>query len=279
MPSTAREFFEHFPWSLAGISSFVTCYALLYQDVVNNWGLSCWDKAIILGGIFIICGIYACCMTHKKSRISIPFNPQFTLTIEKGDLFKKKGIIVIPVNEYFDTHVGDGIISPSSVHGMWINRYFKNEITRLDSVISNELASTPPKGYVPRTNGKSNKYELGTCIKVDEGDNTYVLMALTHFDQNNHAFLDRKEYPMVIDGLMSYLQRLQIEKPIYMPLIGSGLSRLRRSPQRILTFMVDAIDFKYAETPFPNGISIEIYDINQVNLNKIESLVKHELSL
>lgn len=72
---------------------------------------------------------------------------------------------------------------------------------------------------------------------------------------------------------------MQIEKPIYMPLIDTGLSRLGRSPQRILNFLVDAIDFKYSELTFPHGFNIEIYDINTVNLNDLETYVENGLSI
>ena len=43
------------------------------------------------------------------------------LTIKQGDLFVCNGVVLIPVNEYFDTHVGDGVINENSIHGLFIN--------------------------------------------------------------------------------------------------------------------------------------------------------------
>lgn len=274
-----RAFTEQLIWTVAAVSSVVTLLGFLFQREFEGLLLGPGKKGIIFFGILIICVLCSCFITSRKSSVSFKFNNQFILTVEKGNIFTKKGIIVIPVNEYFDTHVGDGIISPNSVHGKWINAFFRDRVTELDAIITRALSSKQPRGSVQRAPAKSRKYDLGTCINLQEGENTYVLVALTQFDGDNHAFLDRKDYAIVIDKLMSHLQTMHIEGPIYMPLMGTGLSRLGRSPQRILHFLIDAIDFKYSDYTFPNGMFIEIYNINQVNLNQLEYHVENELKL
>lgn len=274
-----KNFFEHFMTAFAAAASFVTCIAFLYQEDIAGFNLSNVDKAIILGAIVLGCAIYACFMTQTKTKVSFQFNSHFKLTVEEGDLFEKKGVVVIPVNEYFDTHVGDGIISPKSVHGKWINKYFYSKVADLDILIGNKLVGKPFEQVPPRDKAKDKKYKLGTCVDISIGDSTYVLIALTHFDRYNHAFLDRKDYPVVFDLLISHLQHMQIEQPIYMPLMGTGLSRLKRSPQRILNFLIDAIDFKYSDFSFPQGMNIEIYEIDTVNLNDLESYVENGITL
>lgn len=274
-----KNFIQQFTIALAAISSVVTCFALFFQKDVDTLGLSSADKSIIFGSIFIVCYLYSCFMNHIKTEVSFDLNPHFRLKIEQGDLFDKKGIIVIPVNEYFDTHVGDGIISPTSVHGKWIKQFYEDKIFDLDDIIRQKLSVCTPIGNTRRGIAKAEKYELGTCIDIAEGNSTYVLVALTHFNNANHAYLERRDYPVVFDKLMSHLQDMQIEEPIYMPLIGTGLSRLGRSPQRILNFLVDTIDFKYSELKFPQGMNIEIYDIDSVNLNDLEAYARNELAL
>ncbi|MDE7345644.1 MAG: hypothetical protein K2N48_02750 [Muribaculaceae bacterium] len=279
MTPTLKNFLQQFTIALAAISSAVTCIAFLFQNEANEILNSAPRKSIILVTIVILCWIYSCYMNQRKTKVSFNFNPQFKLTVEKGDIFEKKGIVVIPVNEYFDTHVGDGIISPNSVHGKWINKYFSGNIRQLDNLISPKLLGKSHKLKTSRKSGKIQRYKLGTCIDIPIGDITFVLMALTHFDSENHAFLKRADFALVFDKLINHLKSLQIEKPIYMPLIGTGLSRLGRSPQRILNFLVDAIDFKYSELTFPQGIHIEIYDINTVNLNDLKTYVENELTI
>lgn len=275
----AKNFSEHFITALAALASLVTCIALLYQESIQEMHLSPVDNAVILTAIVLGCAIYSCFMIQRKTKVSFLFNPQFILTVEQGDLFEKKGVIVIPVNEYFDTHVGDGIISPRTIHGKWIHKYFSGKINELNDLISSGLAGRPFIQRPARQNGKARQYELGTCINIPIGESVYVLVALTHFDNDNHAFLDRKDYPIVFDRLISHLKHMRTEKPVFMPLMGTGLSRLRRTPQRILNFLVDAIDFKYSDLAFPQGMNIEIFDIDTVNLNDLESYVENGLTL
>lgn len=282
MQYVTKAYIQQCVWALAAISSAVTLIAFLFQGEFNQHNFVDGEKFVILVGIVIVCLIYACYMTNRKTRISLKFNDQFRLTIEKGNVFDKKGIIVIPVNEYFDTHVGDGIISPGSVHGKFIKEVFADRVDELDRMIEEALAEADqhPIGQTPnRVNAKSKKYELGTCVEIHEDYNVYLLIALTHFDDNNHAFLNRLEYSNVIDKLIEHLKKLQTEQPVNMPLIGSGLARLHRSPQRILNFLVDAFDFKFSDYSFANGIFIEIYDMNQVNLTELEELYENGIKI
>lgn len=170
------------------------------------------------------------------------------------------------------------MISKYSIHGLFINRYWTDRVEKLDSEISMALKGINYE-TVKRRSGKPNKYPIGTCIDIRDGANTYVLFALTHFDKDNHAFLDRKEYPFAVDRLFEHSQYIAVNQPVYMPLFGSGLSRLRRSPQRILSFLIDAIDFKHSHMSFPHGVNIVIKSIKStgVNLNSIENHFEKEL--
>ena len=281
MSGETKKFWEYFILAIAALSSVVTLFGFVFQSSIQLESISMACKIVSFIAIILICLVYACIMTESKDKVIFRFNPQFNLTIEKGNLFEKQGIIVIPVNEYFDTHVGDGIISPNTIHGKFITNYFRNRVNELDKFLEDALLGKKYHTNESRRLGKKFKYDLGTCVDITIDDNVYVLVALTHFDGNDHAYLDKKDYPIVFDRLISHLHEINmhVEKPIYMPIMGSGLSRLRRSPQRILNFLVDAIDFKYSAYTFPYGLNIEIFDINQVNLNQLETHFDNDLSL
>ena len=258
--------------ALAGLSSIATLISFLSGWETNNH--SAVFLELLALGVVGLCLFYAIAMSYEKSKISLSLNSGFEITIEKGDLFRKSGIIVIPVNEYFDTIVDDEIISSHSVHGKWINQYWSKRIPELDRQIENELTSKKAIEESDRERGKKMKYNLGECIsiQVPNDNNLYVLFVMTHFDKDNHAYLDHKDYPIVIDKLFKFLAHIGTDRRVYMPLIGSGLSRLNRSPQRILTFMLDAIDFKHSNLSFPQGLYIELHSLSKVNLNQIEDL-------
>lgn len=279
MTPSIRKFIQQFTIALAAISSGVTCIAFLFQDCANALLNTHARKSLVLVTIIILCWLYSCFMNCRKTRLTFKVNEHFQLSVEEGDIFKKKGVIVIPVNEYFDTHVGDGIVSPRTVHGKWINKHFSGRVKDLNDIIEEKLRGIEPEEIKNRKNANEKRYNLGTYIDIDIDGNTYVLIALSHFDDDNHANVDRVEFADVFDSLMKHLQHLQIEAPIYMPLMGTGLSRLGRSPQRILNFLVDAIDFKYSDMTFPLGFNIVIYDLNTVNLNDLDSYIKNGITL
>jgi hypothetical protein len=60
-----------------------------------------------------------------------------------------------------------------------------------------------------------------------------------------------------------------------MPLIGAGLTRISRTPQRILIHLVDILDFEDRYS-IPGGVNILIKSLNSVNvnLNTVEDVVK-----
>ena len=205
---------------------------------------------------------------------------ELKLTIKEGDLFQQKGIICIPFNEYFDTHVGDGVVGENTLHGIFINKFFKDRIPELESKVSSKLPKSGYQIHQRRLSSSPDKqYELGTCIDIREGENTYVLFALTHFDDNDKANISRAEYAMVVGKLTKHLGDIAEGKQVYMPLFGTGLSRMRRTPQRILLHLVDTLDFNDTFT-IPGGLNIVIKSLKDINVNltSLEYIVKHGIT-
>ena len=94
--------------------------------------------------IVVISFGYAWLSLFKKRKIlTIDINTRTQMTIEKGDVMGAKGVKVIPVNEYFDTHLGDGIIKETSLHGQFLSR-FKERIQELRKMIDEQLSHFDP---------------------------------------------------------------------------------------------------------------------------------------
>lgn len=255
--------------AIAAISAFATIASVLF-DCKPQEG---WCPWLWLSLILLIAMGYAICRNLPKRKITLMLKNQTRLTIEKGDLFEAKGVILIPVNEYFDTHVGDGIIDPSSVHGQFINKYFANRIEELDKKINESLINVKGKTNVARTLGKRVRYPLGTCATVLDGGNKYVLFALSHFDDHNTAYLDRAEYASIIHNVLEYVTTICEANSVYIPIIGTGLSRLGLTNQRVLHYLIDVISFM--ELPkMQGGLNIRMKSLCKtgVDLKKIEEV-------
>ncbi len=273
-------YLKHLIAALAAFSAIGTLVTMFFKF---EWVKEHWYWGLIGLVIVIVFSIfYVRFQTYSKKKIVLQLSPKLKLTIMEGDLFEQKGVVCIPFNEYFDTHVGDGVVGENTLHGLFINKYFKDRIPELNAKITNELKQISFVEEHPRRikGCPTKRYPLGTCINVRDGENIYVLFALTHFDDNDTAFVSRLEYTKVVNDLMKHLTATAEDKPVYIPVFGSGLSRLGRTPQRILYHLVDILDFD--DTCTINGglnILIKSLENDNINLNSLEYIVNKGIKI
>ena len=222
-----KVFLSHFLIAIGTISACIGAFSWL-----GGSGYS--TKIQIIVGIFILfIGIvYAWFQMRPSKSIQILINDSFPLQVEFGDLFEKKGVVVISVNEYFDTIVDNKIIATDTIHGKFIEQLFKGRISELDKKIEEALNNVKAEDVPNRAVGKQKRYSLGTCAVITEGENTYILVALTKFDANNHASIPLSEYGAIIQEIISIAAAVANSRPVYMPLLGSGQGGIQKSAQK-----------------------------------------------
>ncbi len=278
--SVIKKFFSHFFVAIAAIASSFTListfYKIEWQDIYYWRFNAAWCWIII---ITIVSVVYSCFQLRRKKSINVTIAENFKVTIKKGNIFDGKGIIVIPVDECLNTHVGDGIINPRSVHGQFIQRYF-NERERIKELDGKIQSSLEKQGIIGkdieesqfRKNAKRKKYELGTCVEISDGENKYIWVVATEYDDKNCVKLNRKDYSKVMNELFSFLETHVGDRSIYMPLIGAGNARLNCNPERILHYLIDYFDFSLSEKKLLGGVNIVIPSLKGINLNRISEI-------
>ena len=264
-----KKFFNHFFVAIGAIASVLTMVSFFFSIKWAERPVLTW---VIIATILLVCLLYAGVQISRKKMIKVRIAENFQLTVKEGNLFAQKGVVVIPVNDYFDTHVGDGIIDPKSVHGQFVNILFHDRISELDNKIE---ASLKEQGIIgtevaPRINGKRTKYPLGVCADVMDGGNRYVCVVTTEFDSNNIARLTRSQLSKVLDGLFDHLETVAGRDVVSMPVIGSGNARLNRTAERILHYLIDYFDFSLSEKKILGGVNIVIRSKKDIYLNRIE---------
>lgn len=273
-----KQFFKHFLDAVGTLSAFATLIAF-----VGPWkspeysSISC---LILIGIIVLISLTYTYFQIQTIRSLTILMRPQLQVTVKEGDVLKERGIIVIPVNNYFDTIVDDVIISKKSVHGQFVLQYLAEnpDVEQLNKLISDDLKkryhrSTPTN----RTVGNPASWALGCCADIEWKGNIYVLFAFTNFDNENHASIHPAQVPNVLSKLTKHLSEIAADKPIYMPLFGTGLSRLGKSHKRTLLFLLDCIEYMSVESvKIPAGVTIDIKALRKtdINLDDINSVLR-----
>ena len=163
------------------------------------------------------------------------------------------GMIVNQLFEYEGlktADVADVIISKNTLNGEYITRFYP-QASELDTIITSDAHSAKYIiDSVNRNGSKKAQYKLGTIVKNGE----YFLLAFTHFDKDNRAFLEINDY---MDCLMNMWNECDIHyggSTVVLPLLGSGITRFRGyeniTDQELLeiiiwTFKASRIRFQY----------------------------------
>lgn len=244
------------------------------DDLSSGWRMG------IIALIVVACLMYALWkfFNHPKS-LELEINKRTKLIIEKGDMFKasEHAVCIIPVNEYFDTHLGDGIIQENSVHGAFLKMY-KDRIPELRLAIDKELEC---KQALPKNRTRTmvvglpqKRYPLGTCVRFMDGDRIFILVAVTRFNKDEHVDVSAEEYPEVIRKMYNGIENLHNGNAVYMPLVGGGISGYQLEKMQLLMSMVQAA-YNANTLAITNGMHICIYKEEEwqtLNLNVIEYL-------
>ena len=239
----------------------------------------CWRLCIITLIVLSSLAYAFWSFFRRPESLELEINKRTKLKIEKGDIFSlsKNEACVIPVNEYFDTHLGDGIINPKSVHGQFLLK-FSDKLSQWRQYIDNQLSK---KEELPKFRHRDmvdglpqSRYPLGTCVRIIDGEKIFILVAVTRFNKEEHVDVAAEEYPEVIRKMYNGIEDLQDGKAVYMPLIGSGISGYQLNEMQLLNTIVQAAH-NADKLAITNGIHVCIYGEemwSKLNLNVIEYL-------
>ena len=194
-----------------------------------------WYSALLV--LAALGGVWRACPTR---RIEFPIpGSDSSFEIRIGNVFDGTGVVVIPVNEYFDGELGDHV-SEQSLHGRFIRDVLAGQSKTFVDLTSKALAAVAPEeSGVLRPNGRRDKYAIGTVARVDLNDQRYLLVALSHTD-----LLSLKASATVNDlwtclaGVWKGIREYSNGKPVRIPLIGSGLSGTGLPPGNLIEIMV-----------------------------------------
>lgn len=190
-----------------------------------------------LGAIVWICFINSSktVWEHGNASIKLMFGDIINLAFPAKKA-KKNYAVVIPVNNDFDVSCQNGLIAPMSIHGQWIKKMLQayrdedtlNNRIRFSACEKLKLQGTPisrdEKPY-----GNTVRFPLGTVISVYErrSNITFYLLALTQLDKDLVAHCSWEECIFSLRSLIDFHNIHGQGSDLYIPLVGTGLSRLR----------------------------------------------------
>ena len=115
-------FIRNFLTGIGITSAFVTILWSLWSTALTTHVKGNELKYILaIIGVNLLISFYT---IRKKKKLSVNLTTHVEANVFYGDLFQNNDIIVIPVNEYFDTVVDEKIISSNTLHGCFIKQFF-----------------------------------------------------------------------------------------------------------------------------------------------------------
>ena len=183
-----------------------------------------------------------------------------SIDVQSGDLFcfgfdnrhKKKNIVVIPVNTAFDTHVTrkfEGItyplVSENTIHGQWLLR-LKASGEKIDCIDERITESLNRLGFHPAKesqseNGKKDCYPIGSVAVIETSNAVYFLTAIAEFDNFNNARSSAANISEAVSSLLDVYDRFGLGYDLYLPLMGTGLSRADLSTQEAYDLLIESM--------------------------------------
>lgn len=258
--------------------SFVYLYSP-WNNILNKFFFKIIFVTLLVGFSYaVIKRLYAYFITS----ITVHFkNPNFHITIKYGDLFQEKNNIIIGINNYFDTFLGQQIIAPTSIQGQFEEKYYKDNISNFDNDIDNSI-KRKKVSYSENKNkkrGKIKKYPIGTTVTIKSNNRCVFLCAYCNMNKFCKAKSNIEYLTTSLNELWKEIRNNGECNPVAMALLGTGLSRINISNESILKLILIHFISSSNEEIITKHLTIVLNkkDKNLYNLSNIENKLK-ELS-
>lgn len=265
LPISVKESLQISSYLITGASTLAGIWGYTVRDISDS--ISWWKWLLIILASFILLSVivYFIIKACKKKEYHTQINGK-PVTIKIGDIFDSSGWKVIPFNERFDTVVDDRIIAHGTLNGKMIDKYVP-DIEQLQYAIENAKDDSSP--YKPHESNGKLLYPLGRIIVYED----YLLLAFSHFDEQNRAHIGIGEYEHLLHKMWSEIRRVYAGKPITIPLLGAGITDITGIPEKNYTEFLKCILCTLRSSNFKpeEGITIVLTEtvMGKIDLDRI----------
>ena len=177
------------------------------------------------------------------------------------------------MNEFFDSEIGLPV-SPKSLHGMVIERYFGEHPASFDQLVSSDLTGIPVHN-VPRNCGKTHRYEIGTTAHIGTNTHNFLLFAMCSTDVTTcKASASLQELVCALKGLCTKSRFTLGGEKLVVPLAGSGLSGIGLPAQHLLHLILLTLVDETKRNHFALEIDVVLHPsrFDEIDLSIIENI-------
>lgn len=256
-----------FSWEDMGITNKVIRFLIISIILI---------VAVLITSICFACNRENTIWKNGTGSITLIYADLLKLSFSKRRSRQKPKIAVIPVNTGFDTTVGKGIVSQESIQGKWITKMQEEGFSQsdLDELINKEIQRQKLEPLYQITRNSDNQkclvYPQGSVLALSGiHGTTFFLLALSDFDNNNVAQCSKDDIVRAIQSLITFYNKVGQGAPLYVPLLGTGLSRVGLSHEESLRILSSLLNL-YSDQ-IHGSINIVVYskDKDKVSIQNI----------
>ena len=219
-------------------------------------------------GAFWICRPKLSSMCKLKDR-------DISIEIAIGDLFTFDGALIVGTNTTFDTQISRDLIDESSVQGQFTTRYY-DEHTSLDNELASKLGCVHHEKLAGKRRGKSDRYPIGTAVKVQPKGRTGYFLAICDINEHGAASGKFEELKQALLELWVFIGSHGTKESLVMPVLGTKFMRLKPSRQVVTQEIIKSFIAACAERTFCEKLTIVLHEKDVLNNNiDIDALARY----
>lgn len=201
-----------------------------------------------------------------------------TVEIAIGDVFSFDGALVVGSNTTFDTKISATLIAENSVQGTFTRRYFSEE-AKLDIEIAAGLGGTKAQQLSGRRQGKSDRYPIGTVVRLTPKGRTAYFVAIADINEHGVAEGSFERLQVSLAELWVYVGSRGLKEPLVMPVLGTGFSRLPQPREQVVREIVKSFVAACSERVFADRLTIVLSpkDVaeHKISLDELGAFLGH----
>ncbi|WP_234335748.1 macro domain-containing protein [Streptomyces sp. NRRL S-1022] len=204
------------------------------------------------------------------------------VVVVRGDLFDQEDAnLVVGFSDTFDTSTDDIVISRESVQGQLVDRLFAGRHRLLDDHLRRGLRDVTPlatESVRAKPRGRRTRYPVGTAVPVPVGKRRVFALAYSRLGNDLRARSAPADLRRSLEHLWPSVALHGLFRPVAIPLIGAGLSRLvELDHTQLLTLIVETFTESLRQDPAvcPElRIVVRDEELQRTDLSAVEAFLR-----
>ena len=259
--------------SVAFLGTLVTTFELLNTFYQDTFHFDFFVKHYLVILLIIVALSFFLSLNYRFSKTFSINGCDSKITIKIGNIINESNSFVISTNTSFITIREAGFISKKSVQGQFEDKYYLNNLSTLDSLLSNSLKGVASQNEIEIKGKKYNVYSPGTIAQIHKDEQSIYFMALNDINesgQNSSRRID--DYYKAISELWNYIEVYGHTDDLAIPLIGTGRAGIEGLTKEKVAFdLIDTFITQSINKTICTRLIVYIHpsDLETVNIKRL----------